>query len=234
LTLGTDEDRRLLRSSPTPEGRCCPGLSRPRSGRLPRRCDPHRPRRVGAARAPVGRWPLMPTPLRSSPTPEGRCCVNDLCSGVGPYRRGCDPHRPRRVGAAFVTGRGTPFAKALRSSPTPEGRCCHQRRGAGLPGVAGVAILTDPGGSVLRPCEQGHRLEDAPCCDPHRPRRVGAARDGRASAAGPEVAILTDPGGSVLPVATGGGVDDTSGLLRSSPTPEGRCCRAGRAARRCP
>ncbi len=214
-----------LRSSPTPEGRCCgqdapgvgeglsrvailtdPGGSVLRSTptttcRASSSCDPHRPRRVGAALS-VGIVTATPIMLRSSPTPEGRCCAAGLVSEMHDRR--------------------------LRSSPTPEGRCCRIVCGSRSSSHA-VAILTDPGGSVLpsraafslssartlrssptpegRCCLQARmaRCRPAPGCDPHRPRRVGAAR----------ARPLGDRHrrGAVL--------------LRSSPTPEGRCC-AGR------
>ena len=87
--------------------------------------------------------------LRSSPAPEGRCCSTSVGS-ADTVVRCCDPHRPRRVGAA-----GPEVLLVLR-----------QRA---------VAILTGPGGSVLRRC-WGVSLASLSCsCDPHRPRRVGAA-----------------------------------------------------------
>jgi len=190
-----------LRSSPTPEGRCCllarPGdrgagqtrcdPHRPRrvgaagahrrvaAGARPS-CDPHRPRRVGAARVALRCWlgpvdvvAILTDPggsvlrqsqarlrcssmrLRSSPTPEGRCYPVPLTWSPPPTRWCCDPHRPRRVGAAH--------------GDVPPG-----------PEVADdVAILTDPGGSVLLTARR-HRLgQHHVGCDPHRPRRVGAA-----------------------------------------------------------
>jgi len=94
----------------------------------------------------------------------------------------CDPHRPRRVGAASWPDRATE-EQAKR-----------------------VAILTDPGGSVL-------------------PALTDAWR--RALA---QVAILTDPGGSVLLGSRSGAGSGQSTLLRSSPTPEGRCCASRRRA----
>jgi hypothetical protein len=77
----------------------------------------------------------------------------------------------------------------LRSSPTPKGRCCDApeaaRRGAG-----DVAILTDPGGSVLLdrpagPRRAGRRLRSSPtpegrCCRCPPPRghtKHGNTRD---------------------------------------------------------
>ncbi len=87
----------------------------------------------------------------------------------------------------------------LRSSPTPEGRCCSPPVGTGSVSTTSVAILTDPGGSVLH-LDLGHRRGPA------------------------LVAILTDPGGSVLPRAFAAQVRSTATPLRSSPTPEGRCC----------
>ncbi len=140
----------------------------------PAGCDPHRPRRVGAARSIAGRFSRMlamlrssPTPegrccrssarvprpadqhgLRSSPTPEGRCCPTVKCQ-TSPPTNSCDPHRPRRVGAAH--------RHRHRAGPVPL-----------------VAILTDPGGSVLRR-GPSRRPGRSARCDPHRPRRVGAA-----------------------------------------------------------
>src|ERR687896_658663 len=66
-----------------------------------------------------------------------------------------------------------------------------------------------------------------PRCDPHRPRRTGAAA-GRvhAVAGGPPVAILTGPEGPVLRLV-GQAWDATSGGLRSSPAPKDRCCPVG-------
>ena len=194
-----------LRSSPTPEGRCCqwPVAAQPPAGTdvailtdpggsvLPRTrarfrrggsgCDPHRPRRVGAA--PPG-WRRRGGPrrrLRSSPTPEGRCCSRSQWPSAPSWSR-------------------------LRSSPTPEGRCCSRRRRS-----AGRAA-----------CRR---------CDPHRPRRVGAAQQRRRRLGQHDrVAILTDPGGSVLHQLPSGSSMTQVPSLRSSPTPEGRCC----AAARCP
>jgi len=140
----------------------------------------------------------------------------------------------------------------LRSSPTPEGRCCLAVPVGDLLDVVAVAILTDPGGSVL-PCSLGLVAVVVP-------RTVAILTDPGGSvlpldrlAAKVEqrirVAILTDPGGSVLPglpvapvhpdrvailTDPGGSVllRGHAGLprydqwmLRSSPTPEGRCCR---------
>src|SRR6266536_3579352 len=202
--------------------------------------------------------------------------------------RRCDPHRPRRVGAASTTVQAVSDPKWwLRSSPAPSSQgqpgCDPQGsvlrvRGAPAPApAAGVAILTDPGGSVLRLPSVTRRT--SPCgCDPHRPRKVGAAPRHRARPTEPDprvailtdpggsvlrggaprnpgrshvVAILTDPGGSVLPGRSASDVGflhrvailtDPGGsvlrgclatgrtscrTLRSSPTPEGRCCRAG-------
>src|SRR6266536_2651613 len=89
----------------------------------------------------------------------------------------------------------------LRSSPTPEGRCCQWPVAAQPPAGTDVAILTDPGGSVL-PRTRARFRRGGSGCDPHRPRRVGAAPCRPAARTwGPRVAILTDPGGSVLPRA---------------------------------
>ena len=85
--------------------------------------------------------------LRSSPTPEGRCWTN---------------------------GKTDPATEpVLRSSPTPEGRC-REVDVADRAAVHTVAILTDPGGTVLGTT-----------------RPIGESRFSR-------VAILTDPGGTVL------------------------------------
>src|SRR6266540_3477179 len=214
---------RALRSSPTLEGRCCPGATRNHAGHplvailtdpggpvLPadscrprtarsRCCDPHRPWRAGAARMGGTR---------------ARAVV-----------QGCDPHRPWRAGAArkirievvderyvaILTDPGGPVLLAmddatkayldeLRSSPTLEGRCCCARSLAGSPRQRRVAILTDPGGPVL--------LQDVRTC-----RCEGEC-----------VAILTDPGGPVLPSPPSPSTTCSPKWLRSSPTLEGRCC----------
>jgi len=61
-----------------------------------------------------------------------------------------------------------------------------------------VAILTDPGGTVLGAISTLDARRRSRC-DPHRPRRDGAGRHFVfAGGAGAEVAILTDPGGTVL------------------------------------
>src|SRR6266536_822488 len=191
VAILTDPGGSVLRSSPA-VGR-----------RSRKRCDPHRPRRVGAATN--GAVPVFrESPgLRSSPTPEGRCC--------GPASRATD-WRTHRVailtdpGGSVLPGPGGHLRLdlRLRSSPTPEGRCC--------PWPLAAAWTTRPG-----------------CCDPHRPRRVGAAELGERpdDALDGTVAILTDPGGSVLP---DGQVPDEPAdeQLRSSPTPEGRCCLPAR------
>jgi len=266
-----------LRSSPTPEGRCCcrdhPGnapqhrvaiLTDPGGSVLPSRelvghlgaeldaassCDPHRPRRVGAAR---------PTSRR--------------CSAA---TRRCDPHRPRRVGAASANATAMAVSAELRSSPTPEGRCCpcptrtrssgswrcdpHRPRrvGAALAAKRDELEIETYSCDPHRPRRVGaaryckpRNATTRPRCDPHRPRRVGAARvvatDWKSHWA---VAILTDPGGSVLhtparcrapgsssscdphrPRRVGAAVTrpltpaERTTWLRSSPTPEGRCC----------
>src|SRR6266508_741016 len=91
----------------------------------------------------------------------------------------------------------------LRSSPTLEGRCCDDEVDTGG-GRHVVAILTDPGGPVLR----------------------DVAGDGDRDLL---VAILTDPGGPVLLGLHHAGQGRGS-VLRSSPTLEGRCC-SGRSRR---
>ena len=136
----------LLRSSPTPGGRCWAGwvvqlrpdkavaiLTDPGGPVLVPRCRWSRDRQRG---------------LRSSPTPGGRCWPADLrrparatpsCDphrprgagagcGIGglivPRAQGCDPHRPRGAGAGTGVRHGkTPRLRRLRSSPTPGGRC---------------------------------------------------------------------------------------------------------------
>src|SRR6266536_674907 len=92
-------------------------------------------------------------------------------------------------------------SSALRSSPTPEGRCCRRWSRRGTP-----------------PTSAG--------CDPHRPRRVGAADERFVQLIHQvtKVAILTDPGGSVLLLVLERAQLNDGTLLRSSPTPEGRCC----------
>ena len=111
--------------------------------------------------------------LRSSTTREGQCwAISPMspCSG----RRCCDPHRPQTVGAALGL------------------------QHLGDVGVV-VAILTDLGGSVLRPRGRVHRGDQD------------------------RVAILTDPAGRCYSKTSSGVVSSSVGL-RSSPTPEGRCC----------
>src|SRR6266536_2677174 len=195
VAILTDPGGSVLRSSPA-VGR-----------RSRKRCDPHRPRRVGAATN--GAVPVFrESPgLRSSPTPEGRCC--------GPASRATD-WRTHRVailtdpGGSVLPGTGghLRLVLRLRSSPTPEGRCC--------PWPLAAAWTTRPG-----------------CCDPHRPRRVGAARRSSARRARRRtVAILTDPGGSVLLASGLESLAVAAHSLRSSPTPEGRCCPALRRHRR--
>ncbi len=188
-----------LRSSPTPEGRCCGPASRAtdwRTHRVAILTDPG-----GSVLPGTGGHLRLVLRLRSSPTPEGRCCPWPLAAAWTTRPGCCDPHRPRRVGAAELGERpddaldGTvailtdpggsvlpdgqvpdePADEQLRSSPTPEGRCCSRR-----------------GSSRWR----WRRTR----CDPHRPRRVGAAC--------PPVAALRQ----------------RTQKLRSSPTPEGRCC----------
>ena len=189
-------------------------------------CDPHRPRRAGAAhRRDGGR---LPDPAVAILTDPGGPVLH-LAGGQA-------ERLPDRV--AILTDPGGPVLPLirhimlrwvrLRSSPTPEGRCCpagravhghrhlscdpHRPRRAGAappqPGddwAGPVAILTDPGGPVLLTsearCRRPHRPRSAarPRCDPHRPRRAGAA-----------------------PCPRNVGVRIRR--LRSSPTPEGRCC----------
>ncbi|MGH3559412.1 MAG: hypothetical protein ACRDTK_18290, partial [Mycobacterium sp.] len=80
----------------------------------------------------------------------------------------------------------------------PGGSVLGVRRGVCGDQAPYVAILTNPGGSVLapRPTRSGATPRG---CDPHQPRRVGA---------GP----IWDPV-----------MASTKWVLRSSPTPEGRC-----------
>ena len=163
----------MLRSSPAPEGRCC--WSAPVTVvTSPGRCDPHRPRRAGAAWRPDG------------PLPSTRRC--------------CDPHQPRRAGAARA-----PWTVLARR-------------------VDLVAILTGPGGPVL-PSLHGACMYDVPGCDPHRPRRAGAA--GRL-VVGPVAARTLrsspTPEGRCCPTLDGSAVALIGSTLRSSPAPEGRCC----------
>src|SRR6266496_1718432 len=132
--------------------------------------------------------------------------------------RRCDPHRPRRVGAA-VARLGLPVEVQRVAILTDPGGSVLRRRSSSNWSDTRVAILTDPGGSVLL---RGRRLgrpglEVAILTDPggsvlhststlgaplwfmlrsSPPRRVGAASS--RSSRRPVVAILTDPGGSVL------------------------------------
>ena len=135
-----------LRSSPTPEGRCCLLLD----------IDPAELARVAILTDPGG--PVLPSsegwpsgggpPLRSSPTPEGRCCVLTIGEPETdtPWLRSS----PTPEGRCCMTGHTSSSCRAaLRSSPTPEGRCC------ALLGTAWLRAVTG--------------------CDPHRPRRAGAA-----------------------------------------------------------
>ena len=150
--------------------------------------------------------------------------------------------------------RTSPTLTLLRSSPTPKGRCWGRRDAVAVADGVGVAILADPEGPVLGSCCRSAADRRRTGCDPRRPRRAGA---GEAVAAHfgevAEVAILADPEGPVL----GGGLAgaDTVGadvailadpegpvladsylviappqtMLRSSPTPKGRCWLARQA-----
>ena len=151
---------------------------------------------------PIRDWmaPRSTVGLRSSPAPEGRCCIQERLVGVDMiWLRSSPAPEGRCCQDAYDHHR---LDIALRSSPAPEGRCCrHRAQQQGSQGE--VAILTGPGGPVLRtrtvrPCP--HRK----CCDPHRPRRAGAARQVRLIRLHPRVAILTGPGGPVLPTAAPG------------------------------
>src|SRR6266540_2851611 len=238
---------RALRSSPTLEGRCCPGATRNHAGHplvailtdpggpvLPadscrprtarsRCCDPHRPWRAGAARMGGTR---------------ARAVV-----------QGCDPHRPWRAGAArkirievvderyvaILTDPGGPVLLAmddatkayldeLRSSPTLEGRCCCARSLAGSPRQRRVAILTDPGGPVLHAAweQRGSRTASV--------LRSSPTLEGRCcSAASPTPRCSTCGCDPHRPWRAGAAVQRFSNpavstALRSSPTLEGRCC----------
>ena len=125
-------------------------------------------------RSPSGSGPTCARSLRSSPTPEGRCCAR-LGDGllqvveVAILTDPGGPVLPLRLGGeaggaqvAILTDPGGPVL------PTrPSGCCCS-------PAGAQVAILTGPGGPVLpRPASAGSSW--TPSCDPHRPRRAGAA-----------------------------------------------------------
>src|SRR6266536_5131206 len=215
-----------LRSSPTPEGRCCGPASRAtdwRTHRVAILTDPG-----GSVLPGTGGHLRLVLRLRSSPTPEGRCCPWPLAAAWTTRPGCCDPHRPRRVGAAELGERpddaldGTvailtdpggsvlpdgqvpdePADAQLRSSPTPEGRCCSRR-----------------GSSRWR----WRRTR----CDPHRPQRVGAAC--------PPVAALGQRTQQLRSSPTPEGrccavtdplSDPLTPWLRSSPTPEGRCCKS--------
>ena len=182
-------------------------------------CDPHRPRGAGAAIIVCGETLDRPW-LRSSPTPDGRCCL------------------PR----SSSTGR--PVAR-LRSSPTAAGRCCLAHPPAAQRLHLPVAILTSPGGDA-----GGARFSSdcgCPSCDPHRPpagRCCIVVRRGmdsstwlrtsltRASAATALAPLITSyhwrcnprrPGRAVLRSHTTRIAVPTS-MLRSPPTQVGRCC----------
>src|SRR5918992_316923 len=165
-----------------------------------RRCDPHRPRMAGAATgAVVGSAAL--TMLRSSPTPDGRCCSvlswSDACCHCvailtdpgGPVLLALCREPRAHIHVAILTDPGWPV---LRPAGTTAG---------GL--LPGVAILTDPGWPVLLEWHTCGNRRHARRCDPHRPRMAGAAGNfaiARTAAGG--VAILIDPGGPVLRLMT--------------------------------
>jgi len=102
-------------------------------------------------RAFAPRSPTDSTWLRSSPTPEGRCCAegdDELVVAALPVAILTDPG-----GSVLPVGQPhqwSPEPLTLRSSPTPEGRCCcHAEVDRLARDTVPVAILTDPGGSVL-------------------------------------------------------------------------------------
>ena len=160
-----------LRSSPTPAGRCC-----------------YRSVRYWGTTRPV---------LRSSPTSEDRCCARpDQQPDSG---RGCDPHRPRRIGAAWQCKSNMIVAPLLRSLPTPS-------RGGAAPGAAPASASSSRRCDPHRPSRVGpaparpaSRHRGTCCCEPHRLSRVGAAQAERVGGqVAAVVAILTDPLGSAL------------------------------------
>ncbi len=223
--------------------RCRPTARRPGS------CDPHRFRKAGAARrcplrrrqrqhvailtrsrragaaapgapsARPGRW------LRSSPVPEGRCCMAQVETALTLVQ--------------------------LRSSPVPEGQCC---TGEGpKPRVSRIAILTGSGGPVLH--GRGPEATGLAGCDPRWPRRASAAAPPRftiahagscdprwprrASAAHTTacnclssciVAILAGPGGPALQYR--GERPRQVGSVAILAGPGGPALRAGRRPRR--
>src|SRR6266540_3627395 len=191
----------MLRSSPTLEGRCC-NLHQSPEGELrilvailtdpggpvlrswPRL--PHSPTAVVAILTDPG-GPVLHGQERV--TAMGGVEVAILTDPGGPVlppragptrgrtRRCCDPHRPWRAGAAMRQWTDE-IARQLR-----------------------VAILTDPGGPVLRPPRCWPTCPRVIGCDPHRPWRAGAAIAAQCDKLGP-----------------------CKSALRSSPTLEGRCC----------
>jgi len=199
----------LATATPLPHcGGCDPhrpwraGAARP--PRTPRcahpRCDPHRPWRAGAAIVGGDRGdeaivailtdpegPVLPAPTGRSISPRSCRCDPHRPWRAGAARsgtrhghgwcRGCDPHRPWRAGAAMRQWTDE-IARQLR-----------------------VAILTDPGGPVLRPPRCWPTCPRVIGCDPHRPWRAGAAIAAQCDKLGP-----------------------CKSALRSSPTLEGRCC----------
>ena len=138
----------MLRSSPTPKGRCCVGPAR---GSL-------RPVDVAILADPEG-------PVLAHRTPRS-------CPATG---AGCDPRRPRRAGAGCRGAAGmTPWSGCC--DPRRPRRAGAGRRAGTRPAqLAVVAILADPEGPVLAAESRDGYAVDERCCDPRRPRRAGAA-----------------------------------------------------------
>ena len=184
-----------------------------------RGCDPHRPRRDGAGFGLLA-GQLARVWLRSSPTPEGRCWsgVRKGAKHYAPVAILTDPGGTVLAGGAFHAFGGDGAVAILTD---PGGTVLDQRQDRPGHG-ARVAILTDPGGTVpggrcRRPRRRPHR------CDPHRPRRDGAGHNPPDR----RIAVLPscDPHRPRRDGAGRGGAIMRIGrrLLRSSPTPEGRC-----------
>ncbi len=190
-------------------------------------CDPHRPRRVGAACCRLPAEEASPIlVLRSSPTPEGRCCPRPRPARAGPVRGVAILTDPGgSVLPPGPTGRPRSRPNALRSSPTPEGRCCRRSPTRGGGRSPKLRSSPTPEGRCCSGRAPVLARASRRCCDPHRPRRVGAAPvAGALEVLVDAVAILTDPGGSVLPRSAYVVAASHAMVLRSSPTPEGRCC----------
>jgi hypothetical protein len=255
-----------LRSSPTPEGRCCRGhavqalaeaevvaiLTDPEGPVLPARLE----------------QPRIHGPVAILTDPGGPVLHGGAADVAGSLWVGCDPHRPRRAGAAWRSRPGTRPRSGVAILTDPGGPVLLVRGDLAGAAVARVAILTDPGGPVLHPAAPpqarrravvailtdpggpvlpAHRRPSGrpgPRCDPHRPRRAGAARVARAVGERLFLMLRSSPTPERRtrrcrrtgcdphrPRRAGAALTGTTNAaygskLRSSPTPEGRCCPA--------